>query len=295
MSDFNVIEFLEEYGGGGYDDGFRGEVLPQIVEAGIGVFAGKESKFFPTMSTNAKLVGIAKKKAEEYATTLNLGYEPKVVGSIRQTWFGEILGREKQPAWNDGKWEEMKRRTVIQIDGAYVETGDWTLFKSQWEGDQAALKSADFGKKLWVHCVYEPHPDFDKNNPTEYTVQMRDGQMVLDERTGEPRPKYFRVVKEVIGETREQAEAWYAEHAGETAVAGEAKTNDLDAKLMALREKLDAKVRKEFADDAGWLDCSKSIFASLHNKEDVTAWYEVGVSKEVVGEIEKLTAEFPAF
>ena len=297
MSDvFNVVDFLKEYGGTEYDGGgFRGEVLPMMIESGIGVFAKKDSKFFPTKSNNKTLNDVIKQKAMDYASTLPKdGKAPIVKGAVRQVWYAEIMGREKQPSWTNGVWEEMKKYVEVQVDGVWGPTGDWVLFSSQWDGDNAPLNGSHFGKKLWVHAVFKAHPDFNPDFPNEYTTQTEGGSWKLDN-NGVPRPRYLRIVETVIGETREEAEAYYTANVGETAVGVEVKEDGLDSKLAALSEKLSPKVRKDFVDEKGWLECAKAIFVSIHNKEDVTGWYDTGVTEEVVGEIEKLTNEYPAF
>lgn len=283
---FDVNEFLKEWGGELTGSRSEGMVLPMMLEAGIGVFAGSDSKFFPVV--NQKLGKVVKGKADEYAK--GLSDNATVIGAIRQTWFAEQLGRDKQPAWKDGKWEEMKRRTVVQVNGEWQETGDWALFKSQWIGDEAPVSNDMFGKKLWVHAVYKRHPDFNEELPNKYTTQWDRATdlPVLDEK-GKPRPQFIRVVKEVIGETREQAEAWYAEHIG-----GEAGSSDgassLEADLMAL---FPVSLKGDF-DDASWLECARSIFNEVNDRvEDFSGWNSVGIGDDVIGKIRELTVKHP--
>jgi hypothetical protein len=294
---FNVVDFLKEYGGTEYDGGFRGEVLPMIIESGIGVFAKKESKFFPTKSNNKVLNDAIKQKALDYAATLPKSDKaPVVKGAVRQTWYADILGREKQPGWTNGVWDEMKKYVAVQVDGAWVPTGDWALFASQWDGDDAPLDGSHFGRKLWVHAVYKPHPDFNPDFPNEYTTQTEGGSWKLDN-NGVPRPRYLRIVETVIGESREEAEAWYKDHVGDN-VESKPATDSIDSKLMALREELSVKLQKDFDND-GWLSCAKEIFNSIHNKEDISGWTDedsgVGISPKVIDKILALTAEYPAF
>jgi len=288
---FDVMEFLREYGGGAeYDDSaFRGEVLRVKVLAGIGVFAGKHSKFFPV--TNRKLGDMTKAKAIEYAKGLGLSYEPKVEGAIQQTWYTPVISKEKQPNWNNGRWEEMRRRTVVNINGKYCETGDWLLFNSQWTGDNPPMTNDDFGKELWVHAVYKRHPDFDPEFPNKYTCRMKDDNLELD-KDGKPIPVSIRIVKEVIGETEAEARAWYAARAdGQEVTAESTGETGVTAELAKLYDGLTAGL----CTPAEWEMWAKEIFNGFHNKEDVSGWLEVGVKDTVIDEIGKLATKYPAF
>lgn len=274
---FDVTQFLQKYGSGFDETSFRGEVLPMMLQAGLGVFAGQDTKFWPV--TNEKTEQVAKLNAERHAKEFN----SKVVGAIRQTWYADIIGREKQPNWKNGVWEETKRPTVVKVDGKWVNTGDWALFMSQWVGDQAPVSPDMFGKKLWVHAVYEPHPDFDPDFPNKYTAQFRDGQMVLDN-NGKPKPNYIRIVSEVIGETREEAEAWYAEHADPDSDTEEA-GGDFNKKLLALRP---AELKSDFNDET-WIECANSILVEISNgAESFEGWEQIGIGMPIIEEIKKL-------
>jgi hypothetical protein len=278
---FDVNAFLAEWGGE-LPSGSEGVVLPMMLEVGIGVFAGSDSEFFPV--TNPVLGKVVNAKATERVK--QLGDKAFATGAVRQTWFAEQLGRDKQPAWKDGKWEEMKCRRTVTINGVKQETGDWVLFKSQWMGDEAPVTSEMFGKKLWVHAVYKRHPDFNEEFPNKYTTQWDRATdlPVLDDK-GKPRPQFIRVVKEVIGETREQAEAWYAEHiGGETGSAKD--ESSLESDLMAL---FPASLKGDF-DDAAWLECARSVFNEINDHvDDFSGWNSVGITDEVIGKIRELT------
>lgn len=276
---FDVTQFLQKYGSGFDETSFRGEVLPMMIQAGLGVFAGQDTKFWPV--TNEKTEQVAKLNAERHAKEFN----SKVVGAIRQTWYADVIGREKQPNWNNGVWEETKRPTVVKVDGKWVNTGDWALFMSQWVGDQAPVSPDMFGKKLWVHAVYEPHPDFNPVLPNKYTAQFRDGQMVLDD-NGKPKPNYIRIVSEVIGETREEAEAWYAEHASSDS------NSNLNEKLLKLRpeslEPTPENPNSGFSDEM-WVECCKGILEDARNKvESFDGWEQIGITMSIIEEIKKL-------
>lgn len=286
---FDVMEFLKEHGGSAYDETeFRGEVLRTKVEAGIGVFAGRDSKFYPV--TNTKLTPMIKKTAQEYAAGLNLSYEPKVIGAIRQTWLLPVISKEKQPNWPESRWEEMKRRTVVKIGDDWKETGDWALFISQWTGDNPPMTDDDFGKELWVHAIYKQHPDFNPEFPDKYTCQFRDGAFVLDDE-GKPRPALIRVVKEVIGTTEEEARAWYAARSG-----GESPTESQDETTVAGKlMELYAELPSDSFSENNWEEWSRDIFNAIHSKEDVGGWKEVGVPQSVLDKIRELTTLYPAF
>jgi hypothetical protein len=288
---FDVMEFLKEHGEGAYDDTkFRGEVLRTKVEAGIGVFAGRDSKFWPV--TNNKLTPMIKKSAQEYADALNLSYEPKVIGAIRQTWLLPVISKETQPNWSEGRWEEMKRRTVVQVNGDWKETGDWLLFISQWTGDNPPMNDDHFNKEVWVHAVFRPHPDFNEDLPDKYTCQMRDGNFILD-KDGKPKPALIRVVKEVIGETEAEARAWYAARVNDKEVGAEdyQGISDVSASIAALYKEIPNGVCNE-SEWAGW---GSEIFSSIHNKENVDGWVEVGIPQGILDKVRELTAQYPAF
>ncbi len=273
---FNVMDFLQEYGNEFQDEGgFRGEVLPQMIEAGFLVSAGTDSKFYPV--SNQKLASVVKSNADKYAATIN---KAKVYAAVRQTWFAEILGRETQPNWRDGKWEVVKRHIQIKIDENWVDTGDWALFKSQWIGDEAPLTGDMFGKKLWVHAVFKKHPDFDENFPNKYTTQYKDDKPVLDG-NGKPKPTYIRVVAEVIGESRQEAETWYAEH-----VDAESNSDgDLSNKLLDLRP---SELKNEFNDET-WLECCKGILEDVKKGVGTfEGWEQIGITMSIIEEIKKL-------
>lgn len=288
---FNVMEFLEEFGGG---NAFQGEVLRTKLTGGFGVFAGKSSKFFPV--TNQKLAKIVKGQAEAYAKGLEgLTYEPKVAAAIQQVWYAPVISKDRQPNWTDGVWEEMKRRTAIEINGKWIETGDWKLFKAQFEGDNPPVSNDHFGKEIWVHAVYKQHPDFNPENPDKYTcrVNKESNSYELD-KDGKPIPVLIRVVNHVIGETRAEAEAWLAANGGE-AVAGSAPvTNEktaLESELAALRSQLPA---DEF-NEKDWAEWSLEIFNAIHAHEDVSGWEAIGVTDSVIKAIAELTNKYPAF
>lgn len=292
---FDMQAFLKEWGGEFNDSGSKGEVLQMVLQPVIGVFAGKQSKAFPVK--NQKLAAIVKKEADKYAATLD--GNPKVTGAVEQIWYTPILGREKQPKWEDGEWHDMQRRVVVNINGEWQETGLWNLFKSQWIADNAPLSEDDFGKKLWVHAVYKPHPDFNKDAPDKYTAQTEDGAFRLNQ-NGEPMPQYVRVVAEVIGESREEAEAWYAEHIGGEAGGNTAESDEsaFEDELMALRDKLPAKDQESF-DDATWMDCVKTMFNSVHEsgnaEPDWSGWIDVGMNEDVINGVKELAAKYPPF
>jgi hypothetical protein len=287
---FDVMEFLKEHGEGAYDDTkFRGEVLRTKVEAGIGVFAGRDSKFWPV--TNNKLTPMIKKTAQEYADGLNLSYEPKVIGAIRQTWLLPVISKETQPNWSEGRWEEMKRRTVVQVNGDWKETGDWLLFISQWTGDNPPMNDDHFNKEVWVHAVFRPHPDFNEDLPDKYTCQMRDGNFILD-KDGKPKPALIRVVKEVIGETEAEARAWYAARVdGQEVATGTTDETGVAAELAKLYSRLPPKL----CTAAEWEGWAKDIFNGFRNEEDVSGWIGVGIEDTVINEIGELAKKYPAF
>jgi hypothetical protein len=292
---FDVKQFLEEHGSGYDTGGFRGEVLRTKFQGGFGVFAGKQSKFFAVADN--KLSKIIKGKAEAYAAEIagGLSYEPKVAAAIQQVWFTPILNKEKQPNWAEGKWEEMRRYTAVQVNGEWKPTGDWVLFQSQWEGDNPPVAGEQFGKELWVHATYRQHPDFDVNAPTKYTAQVRDGQFELDDK-GNPRPALIRVVNQVIGETQAEAEAWLAQNgggSGNTAPAtdGASDIHNVQNELMALY----ALLPQESFSKENWQEWSGLIFASVHNKESIADWVGVGVPQEVLDKVVELAGKYPAF
>lgn len=277
---FDVNEFLKEWGGD-LTSGSEGVVLPMMLEVGIGVFAGPDSEFFPV--TNPVLGKVVNAKAEDRAK--QLGDKAFATGAVRQTWFAEQLGHGKQPAWKNGKWEEMKCRKTVTIDGVKQETGDWVLFKSQWMGDEAPVTSENFGKKLWCHAIYKRHPDFNEEFPNKYTTQWdRATDLPVLNDKGKPRPQFIRVVKEVIGETREQAEAWYAEHLG--GEAGSAKDeSSLETNLVAL---FPEELKGQFT-ESQWLECSMDIISEINKGvETFTGWNDVGITDSMIDKIRKL-------
>lgn len=306
---FDIEAFLEEYGSS-FDDSFRGNVLPMMIQAGIGVFAGKESKFYPVR--NHKMGSTTLKIAQKYADKIEkdgaVGYTPRVTGCVQQVWYADILGREadKQPA---GKWEEMKRKTSYKEGDEWFETGDWLVFSKQWIGDDPPVKTEDFGKKLWVHQVWARHPEFNEElwmdedgvpnfdraeTSAKYTIEMRDGEPVLDD-NGKVRAKYFRVVAHVIGEDREKAEKWYEENA-------EGEGSDQEAPEVSIQDKF--LELKEFAgedlEDDVWVDCLGDVFNSIHDgtgssgsDEFIEEWGAIGITNDVIEKLEELTKSYP--
>lgn len=276
---FNIEEFLEQYGTS-FDDGkFRGEVLQFQIKGGVGVFAGQNSKFFPVVAQ--KLAPMVKKQADDYAKNLE---KATVTGCVQQTWFQPIINKEKQPTWNEGKWEEMKRVINHQVDGEWVPTGDWMLFSSQWAGDNAPIKPGHWNKKLWCHAEYRKHPDFDPQAPDQYTARVKDGVFELDE-NGKPMPRYIRVVVEVIGDTREEAEAWYAAHSdgsSETAVA----SKSIEDSLKELRQFV-----KE-SDDNVAMECLQFAYTTLAEgtaDDDFVGTCEtIGIDAELIEKLKTL-------
>lgn len=290
---FSITEFLEEYG---TDFEPKYDVLQMKISGGFGVFAGRQSKFFETLSNEKSVTAAAREEARKYIAGLKgLDYEPKVYPAVEQVWFTPILNRDKQPNWENGEWREMKRRTVVQINGEWQETGDWVAFKRQWADDNAPLNDSHFGKKLWVLANFIAHPDFDENAPDKYTAQMKDGQFVVDEQTGKYKPQYIRVVHQVLGD-RAAADAWLAANGGGEQSGGGEQKDDLEKALLALRSELPPVMRKEYKTDDQWVGSAMDIFNGFHKHEDQTVWVESNlVTQEVLDKIEELTNVYPPF
>lgn len=285
---FNISQFLEEYGTD-FDPKF--DLLQMSIAGGFGVFAGRDSKFFEAKSDAKAVAEAARNEARKYAETLES--KPKVHPAVEQVWYTPILNRDKQPNWEDGAWHEMKRRTVVQVNGEWQETGDWIVFKRQWADDNAPISGSDFGKKLWVLANYVAHPDFNENAPDKYTAQTKDGQFIVGE-DGKYRPQYIRVVHQVIGD-RAAADAWLAANGGAAGDGGEQKES-LDNALLALRDELPPKSRKEYKTDKQWLESATDVFNGLHTGDDQSGWVEAGLmTEEVIEKIRELTAVYPPF
>lgn len=289
MSDgFSITSFLEEWGS---DFEPKFDVMQMKIAGGFGVFAGRQSKFFEIKSND--LAKKVREEADAYVATLTeLEYTPKVLAAVEQVWYAPILNREKQPSWEGGEWHEMKRRTVVQVNGEWPETGDWVVFKRQWADDNAPIKESQFGEKLWVLASYVAHPDFNPNMPDKYTAQMRDGQFVVDQ-NGAYKPQYIRVVNTVLG-SRAQADAWLAANGGGGTSGGGEQKESLTQALLDLRSSLPPKVRKEYGSDQQWLDSVSDVFNGIHNGKDQSGWIETGLmTEEVIEKVKELVKVYP--
>lgn len=291
---FDVMAFLEENRADFQHDINRDDYLPMQLDAGWGVYSGRNTKLFPVLENTKEASDGAKAEAKAYLEKLDYGF---MAASVRQTWYADFLNRKEQPNWPDGKWEEMDYYQVEQVNGEEVMEPFWAMFMNQWAGDEAPVSRGDFGKKLWVRSTSRSHPDFDPDKPNYRTTQMKNGAPVVGD-DGVNRKRYLRLALEVIGRTKEEAVAWLKAHDVDTDGGSDngAQKDDLEKALLALRDELPPKMRKEYKTDEQWVGSSLDIFNGLHNHEDQSAWIESGlVTQEVVDKIAELTNVYPPF
>lgn len=280
---FNISQFLEEYG---TDFDPKVDLLQMKISAGFGVFAGRESKFFESKSNEKSVAEAARNEARKYAETL--GKKPKVYPAVEQVWYTPILNKDRQPNWPDGEWREMKRRTVVQVNGGdWEETGDWIVFSRQWADDNPAIKPQHFGQKLWVLAGYVSHPDFDPNAPDKYTSYLGDD--------GEYHPRYIRVVSQVIGD-RAAADAWLAANGGDSKDSNSEHDEALEKELIEIYNRMPILQRKQYSGVAEWLPNAKEILSILQQGGDTSDWVSSGlVTKNAIDEIDALAKAHPPF
>lgn len=237
MQMFDITQFLEEQ-----EFEFRGDVTRMRLDVGWLVPGGKKTKFW--VVENADDEASYKKEALAYAEQLKkeTGKRYFTTGGVQQTWFmTECLS---SPWSADG---------FPVTSFANSDDPIWNMLKSQWAGDDPPLSQEDFGKDVWVHFVYRPHPEFDPDNPNNATTQVESstGSWQLDEE-GKPRPRMYRIVVEKVGTTEEEARKWFDEMVESDAGAGAEFEKEVNS-LMP-----DSWVESGFQEDA-WLDTAIGI------------------------------------